>query len=1332
MLFEKKTKKMANSNQAPQPSVYDQMKNANQKAQLQNAAILAESSEARMFQEGKLTAAINALRKIIEEKDKQHEKDKRLIRDYESSVHSLRSEINRKNNTPLDDDPNAELDTSKATRTQELKNFLNANFPESNFHPALRTAQERFIIHAQLMVSEKNSRNIRFEPQLPYDVVGDHCSSMYSTDSVQVSLASAVVLPVLVFDPAVHLPFYNPSASRYKVADDFTCINNASYFSKFFCSKCTDKSGTGRGRFDPHEWRYRMCFDRDSAAVFAFKVYKCNCAAVDATPVTSRRARNDAREQNEPDLNGGDDEEEADNDIDPLDHHSDVDNSICRLDHMLTELNNCGYGFVAEKCPVVFTKKRGFTQALLSECVQWQRSKSNVNEFSSMLVNRYADHHHRKVYQIHRFIESQQLMSQRYHHFANQKDGPHSKRTLFPAPAKWAEWMTLFRDPKYRKSWTQPLFPPPGVNYLRTTVLQPYLRKCRNFLERLMDNIQRTQIISLDTTYSSAGRYYETTADGNSSRTNSIRSSGGFFNEKKQVVNFVFLPLDSSVCLDKAFDNLISPERPRQSFDGEQILWVDNCCAVRQGLTDKFEREGIKLKVLLDLWHWLHRFFARGNLRQTNHRDAWKHRAIFEQIRGAVADSVEFVKANNNKKYKKFHIPDAKKLTEKLEALYESWKKNEKVKDIVTTEKFVHRWNLQMAHVDRGCLSDPFPSKDLMYRSKQLSSNGVNRGRTIIHCLRGTNTNENCHRKINCTISSTAAMSPEFAALLLNFLFYEHNYDMSVRWDDDTYIPHADPALFYDLARVFRRVHSPYAGSDTRYNPYYTKFHGSALSQDFGEPPKFHYFEKYHREVVKMCTPGGNVIPIPGWLHINDYINTLARVIIPPQTQKKELGSRAQKITPVFRCIHEIGYCNKDDTEMFSNQFALKSEDCTRSSRDPLPAVKNDLSGIALSVPVVEVIGKLPTDDEAVDLTQVHTLLVTCVEALEDKDANFELPRKLVDDSAVKIRQKGQQPEAAMVESAIDDDDGESDDEADAIDETDAEEWCELLEKDLKNLKKRSTTNNVAFTLQRLADVTASVVLILRCGVNRNGQRSPDPDASFFVPRDIRYVQNRPRPSALFLFAVKYIDDTSLSLHFIGVLSNVPFHPSTANLSKKKVMEQMSLSQNPDAAVVTTAEQPAPVSAASPRVRNNNATTATAPTPATAPRSTNNDDAFDFLQQDTALAQLSSSRKATHISRSTSKRKVVITFSTSNMSEDAAEELLKNKDEIEKVLKASSKSAPAGAAANMLLSDSSICFPTSADGKSINKALQSSTRIVDEKRKVKEFRAESKGNKKNK
>ena len=1006
----------------------------------------------------------------------------------------------------------------------EASRFVDAAF--KHLPSFWRTAQLEVIMRAvrNSFVSHRHAAAV-VEPSLPYDLVSGKLqnSNAFESETTAPILAESLVLPVRVFNAEKLLPLSN----NFRDIDSNN-LATGERFGRYFCKRCNQMCrSTGH-------WGIRMGYDVDTPFIFIYRIYECNCNMIELMNVYSN-------------TDDAPDEEKA---IRPTANSNDFVHSI----RLRVFLQNACPEYVRRMCPVICSSKLCFTHRLRDHVREAAISRSNTNEQSKMIQRRYADSHLTRVALLLSFMQSHQTDSRDYYAYCQLKAARGSLHGTFAPPIRWENWSRdLFGEIKNGKwqaypSMVQSPFRSPSDEFLRTTVLRPHLQEIRPTCERLMDLVPRTRILALDSTYFASGQIYQKSGGGVA-----YRSAAAVVNCNKQIVTMNFMLSDSIMCLSPIFKRINSIDSP----DGHFVIYTDRCCADANSFQQMY---GDSCSLRLDPWHWLSRFYYHNTLPKNNIADRHLHELIMKGIRETL-----FEKLSSEKGETRCYIPEAGILAKAFDNLYASWVETEgDLKRIVTTDKFKKRWELQMVHVKKGCLSDPFRGTD-MYYTRYVSS-GDGKYKSFHHALRGTNVNENIHKQINALIPSTGRMSQQFCAELLAYFVYRHNYENSVRWvpGEREYFAHSNPLLFFDTADLF---HMTLNLDGNESNPLYTKFHGPLIRCPSHTPDHFYFDSLEPNAPAQGEIATSSLIPIVGWLDEEAY----RRIVVSTLTADLKVAD-FHPISP--RCIRKGA-----DSKMraFYDAFGFPSgAPSFKGHWHPQKLLLGEK--VCLSQAISDMISELPP-----------TSFATCDFVENNTTSVNTLFSKLAD--VVEIGVFPQPPPA--LEPLLGDR---------QVDEYDASLWSEIINAELDSNEVKTRVNifwkevKLCYVLQRAAEILNVVIALFRVGhVPRKGPNGSrlvagltacnidfDDDIPFFVPRDAALVQHRTPPRQLVLCSLSILGKHNSRVKVLGALDVVfdKLHPQAPKNGRRRQEVATQQDAAPAAAAAAAATPSSPPSRA--------------------------------------------------------------------------------------------------------------------------------------------------------
>lgn len=263
------------------------------------------------------------------------------------------------------------------------------------------------------------------------------------------------------------------------------------------------------------------------------------------------------------------------------------------------------------------------------------------------------------------------------------------------------------------------LWRPPSVDHIADVQLSLIQKR-----ERLYDDYMASltgSILCMDHTFKVAKCLLVLGQDGEHERP--WRSQFTVFNEFGEILTSVCTRNEQFCTLEKCLESLAS----RPGFSAA-IVYVDNCCTVREKILKEFPNS----MILLDMWHWLQRFCrvipvgAHPKMHQ-----------FFHDLKQVMFDPLFEVSAKRapRQKLKAWErvVPPPQKLLLRLQEI------EEKHRDTIqSSPKLRSLWPVAIEHVRIGCLSDP---QDVaLFRKDRFGH---------IRCCRGTNTSEGHHSQIN-------------------------------------------------------------------------------------------------------------------------------------------------------------------------------------------------------------------------------------------------------------------------------------------------------------------------------------------------------------------------------------------------------------------------------------------------------------------------------------------------------------------------------------------------------------------------------------------------------
>jgi len=954
--------------------------------------------------------------------------------------------------------------------TEKNEKYLKSMFKD--FPPFVLAAQKSVIQRACA-----NPSQIRHDPAPSRLFGGMNALSATNDETAKACLGEQIVLPVLVWNPEEHLPHgKNGSYNAHKTDVQEKMIEKLSYFKRLWCRKCGGKTPC----LTDGRWHIRKGYDVDSAFLFVYKGFSCSkCDPPNNISKLNNELNGEVPYASPTADKSEEDEEEV--------------KTLCKLDCFLDI--SCPE-YVAALCPVILSKKGVFTIALRNETRETCLTKSNCHEFYTTLQRRYADTHLQRVKRYHQYALHHMKCSEQFYAHQREKYGDSvsiATHPFMPHVSAWQKWIGDFNDPRFASVLSRPLLPSPSDTYLRYTILHPHLSNMRNLLERYLEEIKMTQINALDSTYHAPGKAVD------KNKTQRFRSSFELFNEIKQCVGLVFAESDSYACIEQFLKDCFKRLEKTPSFNPQihpMYLYTDRCCMDILQLQKVFktaspESKGVEVK--LDAWHFFNRMFQNRNLRIVGGTNAAQHSYIFKDFRETILKPVNHPMFGEIKQ-----VRPQGELVKSLDALMEKWKKMDLLKDIVATERFNHRWNLQMKHVAKGCLSDPPVD---MYKKTTLEN-----GNTKMMCKRGTNCVENFHKQMGSFVASSATMSPTSLGVLMNLMIYRHNYRQHCIWNNEIEIRHGDPLLLRENHILWRETHLFGGGTVVRVceNPFTSKFHDSQIGMALSVPSKLNFFEKYAQ---RHPQPSASLfVAIPSWPNGDRY---LAEISISSFVARERAQGHNVPSTPV--CLRLVPSsilptpAPTSTSSPSSNMFitlpppvtALRqtsSEDVAKCLTDALEKSDYKLSN------ELDTILSVPT--HGFSSNELSKFFVGCCNLGVGEPPTQQLAPGDIDDTFLDlIEYRDGEPVGKFMSF---------------------EEWFEAFDSEFAAKETdKSFLNKIAQALQKIADLTTCPVVCFQTQIQQHSQEL-SLDAPFFVPADVDLVQGRAFPSKYIAVVLDY------------------------------------------------------------------------------------------------------------------------------------------------------------------------------------------------------------------
>ncbi len=254
----------------------------------------------------------------------------------------------------------------------------------------------------------------------------------------------------------------------------------------------------------------------------------------------------------------------------------------------------------------------------------------------------------------------------------------------------------------------------------------------------LMQQITADRFISLDHTFKIASNIGFQRAD--NKWVTQYQSVLFVMNEIGQVIAW---QLTRSTSLDEV-KSLLSNLAARLIRDGELLVYVDNCCTLRDKLICMMGSTTCSIQVKLDLFHAVQRI-----TKTVSKRHPFLHQCMAD-LKLVFRDSNDLVKV------RQLPTPDSETIGKNLDDFVKKWEAcgvHEHWNNIIT-ESTKKQVSALKKHVTKGCLS------------------GIPKGA-------GTSRNEVFHRTLNMHFGRVSRIGIPLALALLTILIYQHNCKIS-------------------------------------------------------------------------------------------------------------------------------------------------------------------------------------------------------------------------------------------------------------------------------------------------------------------------------------------------------------------------------------------------------------------------------------------------------------------------------------------------------------------------------------------------------------------------